>query len=426
MIKQHALSVKGKLAATSGAAIIFFLSKSAVLFAPLLLSNVVSVEQYGLFEYALGIGSISSILFAAGLPGAVPFFLIRQNRPDFIVAFHAHAALLSLILIGSGCALLLTPQPSPLTFGFSVGALMACQAIHATISKSNSHPARASVIESGFYLVLLIAIVLSLLLESRFDTKTMLGVFNLYGLALLALSARSLRAEVGLPNLVTKYQEVFQFGIPLILSSLMIVALANGGRVLVNTLLSAEAGGVYSFIFRLSATVLIAHQLINTLFFRPLYESNPKSLDKYFCLVSSLIISLSAFVFLTSPLIPTSILQLSSILPVNREVQLIISYQMVFWVSTALLENIIYRSRIGNRFSATLAIIVPTLILAVLALKQINILNLETLCLAYSIAVFATLMSQLFLLHQAGVTLKRFWFLSILTMLSLIVFIALI
>lgn len=423
MIKQQALSIKEKLSATSGAALTFFLSKSAVLFAPLLLSNVVSVEQYGLFEYALGIGSISSILFAAGLPGAVPFFLIRQNRPDFTAAFHTHAALLSLVLIGSGIALLLTPQVSPVALGLSVGALMACQAIHATISKSNAQPARASVLESGFYLVLLLSIAISSLLKFNFDMGKMAVALNLYGVILLAISAHSLKAKQRIRGLSEKYHESLRFGLPLIFSSLMIVALANGGRVLVSTLLSTETAGIYSFIFRLSATVLIAHQLINTLFFRTLYESNPNSLDKFFCLVSSLIIISSAAVFMASPLIPPSILQLSSELNNNRESHLIISYQMIFWVSTALLENIIYRSKIGNRFSAILFVIVPTLILTALALKQANLLNLETLCLAYNISIFATLMGQLFLLHKAGVTLKRFWTLSCLTMLSLIVLI---
>jgi len=62
--------------------IVFSLAKAIIYFVPLLLAEVLSKEDYGVLEYALaGIATLVSTIINLGVPGAYPYFILKQKKP---------------------------------------------------------------------------------------------------------------------------------------------------------------------------------------------------------------------------------------------------------------------------------------------------------------------------------------------------------
>ena len=60
---------------------VFALAKATVYFVPLLLADVLSRTDFGILEYALaGLGMIVNTVINLGVPGAYPYFILREKR----------------------------------------------------------------------------------------------------------------------------------------------------------------------------------------------------------------------------------------------------------------------------------------------------------------------------------------------------------
>ena len=219
------------------AGVSFGASKAAVFLVPLLLSNLLDRTQYGVFEYAYGVGSLASTVLVLGLPAAIPAFLLQRRRPAYASIFRSHLA-------GLGCALI------PLALAYAAGwvglvvfaagvltATIGAQAILSSHCKTTGLPAYASLAESGVYLVILLAAG-ALAAAGRPVTLEPL-VWGVLGYAvILAARARFRVGPVRRPkHLRRRYGVVLSFGLPIVFSSFLMLAVTSSGRLLVGTFL---------------------------------------------------------------------------------------------------------------------------------------------------------------------------------------------
>ena len=75
--------------------LVFTLAKATVYFVPLLIADVLSGTHFGILEYALaGLGMIVNTVINLGVPGAYPYFILREKRLELQPSFKLHVLVL--------------------------------------------------------------------------------------------------------------------------------------------------------------------------------------------------------------------------------------------------------------------------------------------------------------------------------------------
>src|SRR5262245_10068787 len=70
--------------------IAFAVAKSAMFFVPLVLSVMLDPKSYGEFEFAFAWASTIALSAGLGMSGAVPYFLLKRNRPAYYDTFRLY------------------------------------------------------------------------------------------------------------------------------------------------------------------------------------------------------------------------------------------------------------------------------------------------------------------------------------------------
>ena len=83
-------------------AIGFAFAKASMFLAPILLVQMVGLQQYGVFEFAIAAASVLSLVIGCGTVGAIPYFLIKRNRPVYVRPVQIHIFLTGILFLAGG------------------------------------------------------------------------------------------------------------------------------------------------------------------------------------------------------------------------------------------------------------------------------------------------------------------------------------
>lgn len=404
----------------------FVIGKSSVFFAPLLLSNIASSEVYGQVEYALAIAAILAILLNVGTTGSYPFFIVKKANDNFKKYYYLFP--LSHLLV-SFLNLLLFVNDVDHTYVLSIiiASNLALQTLASIIYKSKSKPVQAVLIESGVFVVLMLANLY--FIKFNVNIIKSLILFN-YGYALLiqAYFIRKLFAYQIIGNLSWSFLEVksiLSFGSKVIVSSFLLTFLTVSGRIIVEYF-SEDQLPLYAFYFRIASIVIIFHQVINIFFFKKIYTSEPKTLDNYFTAFLIIISVMSWLGYFISPYILPNFFDLYAANGNNYFLlHSLLNFQMLFWAAVALNENILNRENLIAGANISLVIILVILLATLVVLNQFGFLDVFSITLIHSLSIFAFYIFQNFILirKKRVIFAKTKFFLIINAFLTVVIYI---
>lgn len=390
-----------------GATAAFIFSKASVFLAPLLLSNLLTVNEYGIFEYALALAGLIAMPLAAGMHGSVSYFLLHRGRVGFAPLFPIHVLAISALsfVVASVAALLQVPLQYCMAIALS--GVLASQFIYAAWAKTNGRPALSSTIESGLYLLLL---GLAGLMTARLVPAHAEGLLVLVLAYLVFWGAFSLRRALraqGRPKFFRRYRVALKYGLGLIGASLITLLLVSSGRLLLGQLMSMADVGIYSFFFRMAAPAVLLHQLLSTYLFRSLYTARPEVLDKYIAGVLLLITLVSVSGFFTLPMVLASHFHYFELMTKDQKlVYWTLSFQMVFWVALAQMEPIINREGLSLPLVPWLAGLTLALAATLVVIHRVQGTNLVQICQFHMAALFIGFLIQVWLVRGVSIRLK--------------------
>jgi hypothetical protein len=382
--------------------------KSLVYFAPLFVSHLATdINEYGKFEYSLNLGYTFAGILAMGLNNAYPYFILKQKKQNIEPIFYLHSLVVWLILL---IALMLIPGALN-SIGFSsllIAAAVSNQYIISSILKSEEKSIKAVIIDSGIYLILGL---LCLLVFSRVLPLFKTHFFNLaiFIYSIFFVFVSNLDKIGGFKRVAFQdYLMVYKYGFSIIIAYFLVYLLTNNTRMFIGNFLNFQDVGVYSFYFRLASFVVIFHQVINIVFFKKIYISKPADLDKYY---SVFVFGIFLLNLLVAFIIPLILKDRSAIFndtyEANKNLFIVIVFQVVFWIIFALLENIIYRENLAFPFNLGLGLLVASMVLILWILKVNNSLSLELLVTINSVTIMLAIIYQLSLLFFKEVYLKK-------------------
>ena len=385
----------------------FFLAKGAVVVAPLVLARMLSKSDYGLLEVALAWASPLSVVVAFGSGAAVPYFLLQRRQAGYTPVFYFHVLIINAIVLGILVLGALRVVSVTMALASAFAGVMASQVVQSTFRRVHDRPVPAVFLESGLYLVLLGFAVATSLVRVRPTLLQITVVVSLYLCVLVLVAVHKFR---GAParRLLARYRVVLKFGGPLIFSALLIGVLTAAGRLVAGVALPPEDIAYYAFYFRLAATVVVVHQLLNLMFYRRLYLAAPAALDRYFAAILLVMALCAISAFLLYP--PVVRAAFPTFMPPGTGLNLIfltLAIHTVFWTATAQAEMVIYREKLSGQLAGVICAVLAAAGLLAAILHRQGLLDLLAICQIHIAAVFSVFAMALVLLSRRGIPLRR-------------------
>lgn len=388
----------------------FGLSKASVLFAPLLLAATIPLAAYGQLEANLAWAALVAPILAMGLPAAVPYFLLKEqkfsNKPLIACCATAIGGCVVLLQLGY---FLLGVQPVAVSV-MVIATVFSLQFVWSAFLKSESKPAIASMLDGGFYSLLMLFAVACLWLPLEKVLPWLDVLVWLYLLLLCGIGGFWLWQGRRLlhPPHVAHLRTLFRYCLPYVLPGLGMLAIINGGRIMAHYWLGSEAVGVYAFLFRLAAPAIVMHQLLATLFFKQLYIAPAVQLDRYFPVVIFAVLATGVMAVAMLPLFMHDHWSiLSRLVDADWQVQRLLVVQVALWIAIALMEFVIAReNKVWAQLLALIAVAIAGFVSA-FWVHHAGRLDLLGLCQVQLAVFLAAYLAMWGILWRTGVRLPR-------------------
>lgn len=329
-------------------------ARGLAFFGPLLLSRLLAPDTYGGLELALAIATVMGSVVGLGVPQATPRLrlLLGHERVTDILILAFLLSALPLYLSSLASFWLGTPPVVSLTLG--LGVLYGAQYSLSFWARVEGYKYLSTWVDNGSLVLLGVsAIVLTVLGAAPELTGFLYGVWGLaLPLCLIGLGALSILRPQGLLKL---WRTALKEGVPLVLTSLVLVAFAASPRLLAGRFLPLADVGALAFAARLCLIMLVVHQLLMTWHFRDLFTWPTQRWDKIFAGILVSLAVLGVGVMFAWPWVVPHLTPDYPAIP--RLVVALIAGQTILWIAIALLESMLNRQGLGRRAAPTLALV---------------------------------------------------------------------
>lgn len=358
--------------------LIFTLAKSVVLVAPLLAASILTSTEYGSVEWWLALSMALGPIIGLGAPSVVAYGSV--NRQQYR---HVRTATVCVLMLAS--TLLVFALALPL-FGREWGhdfygpvalqcAVIMLQMTLAARLKGTDKGAWAAVAESALYLCLLVAL-LGVLFGADFVMAFMLCM-----LVVCVLLALLLARLVAVPALRRWPSRNFRACLGIAWRYMLGAALMAGfmalPRVALGFLESPQVVASFALVFRWLSISIIAHQFINTVFFRHIYGDVPERRRDYaFALIVS-VVAIGALFIVLFVGFGEAFVPFPLPFPQATDLALPMAMVMILWAATACLEGSLFREGAALKQSRSVAIglFVQVLALSVCLMGAFDVLQ---------------------------------------------------
>lgn len=329
----------------------FCFAKGMVFLAPILLADILTERDFGVIEYSLaGVGMLLNAIINLGVPGAYPYYILRQKKLSIKNAFRLHPLwLLIFFIINLFLYCILNLFGLELFMAFNVSYIIANQQFYSAMLKSHENIFKAVFLDAGIYILLIVFVIGSftgILTPTIYNINASVLIYGCFFGCYALWSYLKANKE----HIFTHYKEVLRFSFHLLIGTSFLFLLTVAGRILTKHFFGYEATGIYGYYYRLAAIVVMIYQVISIRFFKDIYTRNPKDLDKYFSLFYVFIFALSIILYVASPFIMVHVSDFfNDTYAANKDVYFVIFCQMTMWIATALNSNIIDREGLAKK-----------------------------------------------------------------------------
>ncbi len=404
----------------------FCFAKGIVFLAPLLLADTLTERDFGILEYSLaGVGMLLNAFINLGVSGAYPYFILRQKNTSISNGFVLHTIWLSLFFLVNQL----------LYFGFhlfsvelymavNISYIIANQQFFSAKLKSHENIIKAVFLDAGIY-ILLAFFVLGYYFDFIDTTiENISKAVFIYGLFFVLFAFINI-IKVTKDEIFEKYKTIIRFSIHLLISSVFLFSLTVSGRVLAKHFFGYEEAGLYGFYYRLASIVVMIYQVVSIRYFKDLYTTAPKILDKYFSRFFIAIFLISIIVYIVSPyVVPYFSDYFAETIEESRVLFFIIFSQMTMWIATALNSSIIDRegmAKINNIYFLgifLLGVLVLFIVKSYLTLVTLSF-GIYTIFYITNLLQYLTLYKKKIIFKKASLTLTIIYAISCIILLIL-------
>ncbi len=375
----------------------FGVSKAIVFFAPLLLSNTLSTFDYGILEYAINIAFIGASIFNLGVPNAYPYFKLKRKFKDIYDGFNFHFIYLFLTSLLVFILVLIFKNETQYVLSILFIYTLSNQVNYSLNYKTNEKIIKAVIIDALFYLVLICAFLYIYLTGDSGVLPVLYGAF-FYSLIFIFITIKK-TYKIPFQQAFKKHQKLIKYGKDVMLSGLLILIIANSGRIVIDFLFNdKELIAIFSFYFRMASFVIILHQVLNIIYFKRIYTFNAKKLDTIFVVFLTLIVFGVLISYFIIPKIGIHFFKLFETFSTYKKLYMVLCFQMIFWIALATNENVIYREKLASKMNIMFIILLVIFTVIILLFK--DIFNYTNVIIGLYFLLVSAVMIQFYILYK--------------------------
>lgn len=324
---------------------LFGVSKSAVLFAPLIAASVLSQSNYGLLEWSLSFAMMLSILLSLGSGSVLSFEIIKHETNRLTNTTLYYALIISLLLGILGSISLIFLEPSRISYILGFTGVFTGQFILSAYLKAKGKGAYASIVESFIYIIILFLLFNAILQETK--SLEFLVIFPFFTIVFSGILFFLINDRTKLKR--EDFSLFIQRGFPIMISSFFAVGFVNLPRVLLGNFESFESVGVFSLYFRWAAIALVIYQFSLVINFRKIYTYSYEKLDLYIAIISFLVLLIGFFIIMGLVVIEKYNITLYLSIPKQDIlIQSLMAGTITLWAIGTSLEGLFYREHLSK------------------------------------------------------------------------------
>lgn len=400
----------------------FSLSKGIVFLVPLFLADLLSKEDFGILEYALaGVGMLVNSIIDLGASGSYPYFVLKQKNKNIAKGFILHGLWLNVFFTINQILYFSGFYHIEIYMAFNISYVIANQLFYASQLKTHEKINKSVILNSGIYIVLLFFILGSIANLILIDIKTISwGVFSYATFIFLYNLYRFIKVDK--EGILNAYLTILKFSIHILISSILLFTITVSGRILTEYFFDFAEVAVYGFYFRLAAVTVMIYQVVVIMFFKKIYTSKPVILDMYFTYFFIFLFVISIFLdFLAPYTVPYFSDFYETTYQENKNLFKILIFQMIMWISTGLVSNIIDREKLAKNNNFRLLVLLSVGIILLFYIG--DTLSIEKLTFFIYCFFFMTALIQYYSLFKKNLLFKKSIITIILIYISSIIYI---
>lgn len=326
----------------------FVAARGLQFMAPVITANLMARSDYGAVEFAHAVATIAVAILSLGMPGVIPFVVVKNDPRYSLQAVRLHQCALCIAFSIALPVLWVTNVRSAevLMTGIFAAAL-AVQLLCATTLRSRGATASSLFVEAApFTLVALGAFVAHAVGSSH----TMASVALLLAIGTGVLLIRSLQSFRNAADEPLRYAATLRAGIPLMLGGLLTLLATTSGRLGIGLLGDNKITGDFAAIARIAALPMVAQQLLIVAAFRDLYslplDTLERLLIKIVVAVAGSVATLLICLPLVQPILGAAFIESSRQHP---QAVVLLFAQAVVWSGAALNDLVATRHEVMRR-----------------------------------------------------------------------------
>lgn len=386
---------------------LFIFSKSIVLIAPLFAAYLLNKSAYGTFEWSLSIAMIISTMITVGAGNTIAFEKVKNEESPLISIGQRYSFYLGILFALLSITLLTFFNEVRIGLVLGMSSFLVIQYALSAYMKANGLGARASVVDSGIYTILLVLLGLAWL-----NGDSDLSYLVIYAIVAIILGI-FLHNTINTSSVLNK-EEIMKFvkrGFPIMLSGGMVILFFNLPKLFLGYE-SMMYVGEFSLYLRWASLALVVYQFIVVVFFRDIYTNSYIEFDKFIASISFGVYLLGFTILIFLYLAKKYNIEYLPVPEVNLSVQILMVSIIALWALTASLEGLIYREdKSIHQMWANIVGIIIFFLLSFLTGEHDDIIYFITF--SWFISFVAIILYQLFIIHK-DILEMRFVFINFL------------
>ncbi len=252
----------------------FSVARGLLFFSPILLANLLPLEEYGKFEIAQAMASIGALVISCGLTGTAPLLRLRDE-----IKGRWDSLLLLIAAMATGCLVVALLAAAALGSLYSVTSLTAIatsvlimQGLWANTLKSDGRTTIAVFVEAGFWAVAVFGAGMLALFGDWLTEATISATLLAYAAVLMTVTLVQFVRNLNRPITACDLWHNLELGLPLMLTGVLTVLVTSSGRLILGQTNGVEVVGLYAVLYRSTTLPLAGHQILIIGFFRQIFS----------------------------------------------------------------------------------------------------------------------------------------------------------
>lgn len=398
----------------------FSIARGLLFISPIFLANLLSKDTYGIFEWAQAAATLSSTVATLGMAAVVPLVILKKIPNGSLAGIFFHHIVIAFICLLLLCTSLVFFVNKSFILLFLLIPALSLQVLWSTYLKTQGKNEFSMFLDAALFSLIAITAFFSKYLIPFHSLDCILIIITIYVVTILLITILEFVREKK-RVLTLSYKYCIVLGYPLMIATLVTVAVTTSGRLAIGYLGGVLMTADYAILARVAALPIVAHQIMVVAKFRHIFTLSDVEVEIIIIKIVAMVVFCVVGLWIFAPYVGYFIGGVFvEAFNGNKLPAVWILAQSILWSAIALHDSINTRCQTMNKVLpwSTLSLILLTPC-AFLLIQSVG-LSLAHFVYIHGLVMLMFYLIQAFVMYRAGIRLLKVWFFSVFSYLTIV------